>query len=244
MKKFKKQIIAGVTIGALVLTGGIGSYVAHAKDSADKTNETQTKDGRGFGRHEPPRIDKDTAARHIADTFGLDKNEILKAMDGDEDFRNIGHAAMLAKISGKSFGDVLALKTDKNDWREVEKSLGISEDALQKERRSLEASRIAEIGSIDKSVAEKLLADGYEPRDIMMAATIAKAAGQDVNTVLAKKKINNRWGDVAEMFGVSKETLFKNNGGPHHKGDGEHRGFDGHDKKHFGAPPRLDDEAK
>ena len=65
----------------------------------------------------------DEVAKHIAASFGVDEKQVKSALDDNKDFRDIGQAAMLAKISGKSFEDVLALKTDDKDWRTIGRSL-------------------------------------------------------------------------------------------------------------------------
>ena len=46
------------------------------------------------------------------------------------------------------------------------------------------------------------LKDGYNPHDIVIAGKIAKDSNKNVKNVLAKKKINNKWSDVAKEFAV------------------------------------------
>ena len=79
-------------------------------------------------------------------------------------------------------------------------------------------------GVIDEEGALKLLKDGYEPWDISCASILAEAAGKDIQSVLDLKKINNRWGDVADQLGVDRKELKKFHGpGPH--GMGRHDGL-------------------
>ena len=198
MKKLNKQLIAGITLGAVLLTGSIGAYAATNDKSHSPKECFAERDG------QPPKFNKEDFAKSIAENFGVDKNDVLKAIENKEDFKDIGHAAMLAKISGKSFNEILAMKTN---WRDVENTLGIDQKAIKKERDAALAERIAKNDNIDKETAIKLLADGYNPRDIEAAAAIAKAAGTDVQTVLDAKKINNRWHEVAASFGVNEDLL-------------------------------------
>lgn len=48
------------------------------------------------------------------------------------------HAAVLAKVSGKSLEDVLALKTEKKTWKEVASELRVSQDQVKEERKKLQ----------------------------------------------------------------------------------------------------------
>lgn len=166
----------------------------------------------------------DEVAQHIAESFGVDAKQVKSALDEQKDFRDIGRAAMLAKISGKSFADVMALKTDDKDWRDIESSLGVTREKVRQLRIEMTAKDLSRDGVIDEEGALKLLKDGYEPWDISCASILAEAAGKDIQSVLDLKKINNRWGDVADQLGVDRKELKKFHGpGPH--GMGRHDGL-------------------
>lgn len=203
MKIMTKKMVAGVVAGAVLLTGGL-SYVQAARDNSEK----ERVEFRGpAGHRQPPQMNREEMAGKIADTFKVSKDEVLKAMDGKEDFRNIGHAAMLAKISGKSFQEVLSMKTKDNHWGDVQKSLGITGEQMKDEMDSLTAERIAGHGNVGLDTAKKLLKNGYDARDIEMAGILAKASGKDLQSVLDMKKINNHWKDVANSLGVDEGKL-------------------------------------
>ena len=229
MKKFTKQLIVGITVGACLMSGGIGAYAA----SADTENPKAQKQQARPNFKQMPQVSKEELAAKIAKDFNVKDSEVLKALNNNTDMRDIGHAAMLAKISGKSFSNILAMKSD---WRDVEKKLGITREDIRKEQLRTTALRVAENGNIDSASAEKLLNDGYSPMDIEVAARIANAAGKDIDTVLAARKINNQWRDVAKDFGVDEQTIRQ---GRHHRGEkpgsdfnrnkGEHRADKNHD---------------
>ena len=193
MKKITRQLLAGITIGAVVLTGGIAA-VASAADQGNAPRQ---------GVRQMREVNREEFAAKVAEDFGVKKDEVMKAINNNTDIRDIGHAAMLAKLSGKSFSGVLAMKSD---WRDVEKKLGISQEAIAKEQNHHRARRIAERGGLDSTVVEKLMSEGYAPMDIEIAGRIAKASGKDINTVLAARKINNKWSDVAKEFGLSEQN--------------------------------------
>lgn len=69
------------------------------------------------------------------------------------------------------------------------------------------AKMMARKGDVDESTALKLLKNGYHPRDIEVAATLAKESGKDIQKVLDMKKINNRWEDVAKSLGVDESKV-------------------------------------
>lgn len=54
-----------------------------------------------------------------------------------------------------------------------------------------------------EDTALKLLNDGYNPRDIRIAAKLSNVTGKDIKSVLNMKKINNSWQDVAEKLNVN-----------------------------------------
>ena len=166
----------------------------------------------------------------------MKKDEVLKALDNNTDIRDIGQAAMFAKLSGKSFSSVLGMKSD---WRDVAKKLGISAEDIRKEQARALALRVAKRTDLKEAKVQELLKAGYAPQDVEIAARIAKAAGKDIDTVLAARKINNQWRDVAKDFGVSEEQISRKGerrvAGAHPDDDfDKHRGAPKHMKKHGG----------
>lgn len=215
MRWTQRKIVAGVVAGLVLTVGGFGMLSAQSKDKTDlRPRYCVTQDGRTDGQS--PKMTTDEVAQHIAESFGVDAKQVKSALDEQKDFRDIGRAAMLAKISGKSFADVMALKTDDKDWRDIESSLGVTREKVRQLRIEMTVKDLSRDGVIDEEGALKLLKDGYEQWDISCASILAEAAGKDIQSVLALKKINNRWGDVADQLGVDRKELKKFHGpGPH-----------------------------
>lgn len=221
MKGMKQKFIAGIVAGA-VLTGiGISATSVKAAENAeDQKNPSQVQRGR-IPHHPQVRMSADDAAKHVHETFGVDEEEVKAAITAGKDFRDIGQAAMLSKISEKPFKDVLAMKTEGKNWQEVAKELGVTRDQVEGQMRSMQAMHIGQRGNVDQDVALALLNDGYRSRDIECAGILAQAAGKDIQSVLAMKKINNKWSDVAAQLGVDQKILqpkdprgIRGNGGP------------------------------
>ena len=235
MRWTQRKIVAGVVAGLVLTVGGFGMLSAQSQDKTDlRPRYCVTQDERPDGQ--PPKMTTDEVAQHIAESFGVDAKQVKSALDEQKDFRDIGRAAMLAKISGKSFADVMALKTDDKDWRDIESSLGVTREKVRQLRIEMTAKDLSRDGVIDEEGALKLLKDGYEPWDISCASILAEAAGKDIQSVLDLKKINNRWGDVADQLGVDHKELKKFHGpGPH--GMGRHDGL-GPDMM---GGPKMDD---
>lgn len=218
----QRKIVVGLVAGLVLTAGGFGVLSAQSQDKAAVPpryclTQGERQDG------QPPKVSTDEVAQHIAASFGVDEKQVKSALDDKRDFRDIGRAAMLAKISGKSFADVMALKTDDKDWRDIESSLGVTREKVRQLRIEMTAKDLSRDGVIDEEGALKLLKDGYEPWDISCASILAEAAGKDIQSVLDLKKINNRWGNVADQLGVDRKELKKFHGpGPH--GMGNHHG--------------------
>lgn len=230
----RKKMMTGIVAGALLVGTGFGVLSGQAQAA---NNDVQ-KDGnrptpppmmRGHRGGQPPmmKMDADTMAKQIHDTFGVSEKEVKTAINEDKDFHDIGQAAMLAKISGKSFKDVLAMKTDDKHWPEIGQELGVTPDQIHAQMNVMTAERMAQRGNIDKDMALKLLNDGYRSHDIVMAAKLAKLSNKDIQTVLDMKKINNRWGDVAQQLGIDRAQLRPERG-------------EGHGPQ--GGPPPMDAE--
>ena len=231
----RKKMLAGIVAGALMMGAGFGILEGQAQ-AADKNVQTgqacpppMMKGHRG-GQPPMMRMSADDVAKQLNKTFGVSEKEVKAAIDDKKDFHDIGQAAMLAKISGKSFKEVLAMKTADKHWPEIGQELGVTCEQVQAQMNEMTAVRMAEKGDVDKDTALKLMNDGYRAHDIGMAAKIAKLSGKDIQSVLDMKKINNRWGDVAQQLGVDRDKLRPQHG---------EKGFRGHGPQ--GGPPPAED---
>lgn len=187
MRWTQRKIVAGVVAGLVLTVGGFGMLSAQSQDKTDlRPRYCVTQDERPDGQ--PPKMTTDEVAQHIAESFGVDAKQVKSALDEQKDFRDIGRAAMLAKISGKSFADVMALKTDDKDWRDIESSLGVTREKVRQLRIEMMAKDLSRDGVIDEEGALKLLKDGYEPWDISCASILAEAAGKDIQSVLDSRR--------------------------------------------------------
>lgn len=236
----KKRIFVGLLAGVLLVGVGFSgvqamqsqqvaaqNVAAGAAKIAESANKTTAE-------RPPFEMNPSEAARHIHEQFGVDEAEVKAALVEHRDFHDVGQAAMLAKISGKSFADVLALKTDNNTWPDVENQLGVTHEQILSQMHEMLAQRISQCGDVDAETATALLDNGYCGRDIVMAGKLATASGKDVQSVLNLKKINNRWGDVAEMLGLDRSTASFGPGEPnrrHHRNDDwmDRAGYDDED---------------
>lgn len=215
MNILSKKIVVGLMAGAVLTAGALGTYTAQASANTQKqqAQEQQNK----AGRQQPPKMDPDKAAQGMAEAFGVNKDEVLTAINAKKDFRDISHAAMLAKVSGKSFSDVLAMKTDSNKWQDVEKTLGVTRDQVKAAQDDMMAGMLEKKANVSKDKAASLLQDGYHAKDIAAAGILAKTANKDIDSVLSMKKINNSWKDVAASLGVDEKAFheaMKSAGGP------------------------------
>lgn len=196
MNRLSKKTVALIALGAFILLVAAAPFVAQAAQG--------DKDRPGFAQRQ---FDPDKAAERLAEVYGIDKAAILAHYNNGVKFRDIGHAAFLAKATGKSLDDVLALKTDDNKWRDVVKSLGVTREQVKATRQALAADRLNTKLGLDREATLGLLEQGYRPGDIAFAGLLADNTGKSSQEVLDMKKINNTWRDVAENLGVSKDTM-------------------------------------
>ena len=218
MNSLKKKMIAGMLAGAILTAGGVG-LLSMQSGAAHSYAATQVMGPRGGGQ-----MDTADMAKRIAEEFCVSESQVQTAIEDKKDFRDIGQAAMLAKLSGKSFADVMAMKTGDADWRDIGAKLGVTHDQVLAERDEMTAKRISQQGNVDPDTVVALLKDGCHPQDIDMAGRLAKAADKDVRKVLSYKKINNTWSDVAKQLGVDESAVRPQmwNRGPHRMDDDGH----------------------
>lgn len=193
MTDLKKKFLATVLGSALLLTGA--QAFAQPQEMP----------------HMPPHMTQeqiaeniDGWAKHLADSYGVDKAQVEAALKRGVNIRDVQFASVLAKLSGKSFADVLAMKVD---WSQVAEKLGVTREQLANFQRQQQTEMLALNAGVDVKTVESLLKDGYHPQDILVAGKIAKAAGKDIKSVLGKRKINNTWVDVAKSFGVDAKKI-------------------------------------
>lgn len=229
--KAKKQLIAGLLAGFLVAGGAGIALTASAERGYDRCCD---RDGYGAWCRGPgmmssavgfcgmpgPGMHTDRSrvmsdryvssseqAKEIADFYGVSASEVKEAIEDQVPYRRIDRAAFLAKASGKSFRDVLRMKTDENRWRDVEDRLQLTDEQYRETYIGCMARGIATRCGMDAGQARTLLDEGYHPMDIDAASRIARAANADIRAVLDKKTIRNDWDDVAELFGLDEDSL-------------------------------------
>jgi len=139
--------------------------------------------------------------------LGVNKEEAAKYLNPEINPRELLHAAAIANVSGKPFAEVLAMRNLANTWQDVEATLGITKEQLRTFHQKMMAEQMEEDFAIPKQMAFDLLVQKYDLHDILAANTLAKAANKTVVDVLAMKKINNFWKDVAQELGVDKDVL-------------------------------------
>lgn len=204
MINFKKKILAGLLSGALIFTGA--QALANPPDpSSDMEKAWQ----------EEAEANIDGWAKHLSEKYGVDSAQVKKALNDGVHVQDVQFAAVLSKLSGKSFSEVLAMKVD---WFQVAEKLGVTHEQLKNFFEQERDEHFAKSAGIDVNTLKSLLKDGYEPHDIAIAGKIAQAAGKDIKSVLKKRTINNSWEDVAKSFGVDMEKIM-----PPPPGHGHHR---------------------
>ena len=189
MKSIKKNILSGL-ISAVILTNG--AFVVYAADNSEETPPPS------------PKINLTEMAKDIATQYDVNENEVLAALKEERSLDDIYYAAIFSKVSGKSFRQVFAMKSD---WFDVMQALGITKEKYDQTVLELMRKDISKRGEVNESTVRKLLDEHYHPRDIIIAGRLAKASKKDIQTVLDMKKINKRWIDIADELKVDKNLI-------------------------------------
>jgi len=191
----KKKILAGLLSGALLLTGS--QALANPSEMPEQN----------WQEEEITHVDNWT--KYFSEKYGVDSAQVEAALNEGVHIKDIRHAAILAKLSGKSFSDVLSMKVD---WFQVADKLGVTREQVQEFFQQERDEHFAAEAKTDVKTFKALLKDGYDPHDIMIGGRIANAANKNIKSVLEKRRINNTWDDVAKSFGVDMKKIMP----PHH----------------------------
>jgi hypothetical protein len=210
MTNLKKKLLAGVLSGAIIFTGGLTFNSVQAADNFENHQQKLERH-----HHERPQMTDEQRSKFIkefADYYGVNQAEVEAAFKNRVHFEDLKNAAVLAKLSGKSFSEVLEMKSD---WRQVAEKLGVSREQFEAFMKNEMLDGLAKHSKLDKKTVESLLKDNYNPHDITIAGLIANESGKSVKNVIAKKKINNNWEDVAKEFNIDLKKFINFEHGPH-----------------------------
>lgn len=192
MKNLAKKIVVGLMAGSLFFVGAGEVYAAENNRPPKPPTQEQMQARLGAW------------AKATSKWSSVSEKDLLNAVQKKEkSFEDIEIAAMLSKISKKSFNDVLAMKTD---WSDVMKKLGVTREKYDAAFEELTIQSLADDAEISEDLIKTLLSQHYYPRDIVIAGKLAKASGKNIQDVLDMKKINQRWVDVARELKVSKNV--------------------------------------
>jgi hypothetical protein len=217
MNVLTKKRIIGIVAGGVLLAGTISPFIAQAAEQCNFQPNV-------MGHH---RMDPDKMAQHIADNFGVSKDEVLSYEKQGVHFRDLYKASFLAKASGKSLKEVMQAKTLDNTWKDVAESIGATKEKIRAAHQDIEAAKLESKLNIPKQASLDLMQEGYRSHDIAIANELSKNTSKPINDILSMRKINNTWYDVAQTLGVDEDT-FKTDMKDlavvfHHR----HRGFHG-----------------
>jgi hypothetical protein len=197
MNRFTKNGFLGLAAGALLFANAVSPVAVHAAQPI-----SPYQPGVGYQQMDPGKI-----AQNIADTYGVNKDEVMNGVKEKVHFKDLTKAALIAKAGGKSFAEVMQAKTFTNSWRDVAKSLGVTREQMRTALQDIAAGRLQNKLNIPRETTLGFLKQGYRVKDIAMAGELSKNTGKPEDFILSMKQINNTWLKVAQNLGVSKDTF-------------------------------------
>ncbi len=198
MNWLNKKSIIGLALGVFVLAGLFSPLATQAADPNAYNQPVP-------GHHQ--KLDPEKIAQEMADTFGVNKDDVLKYQQQGIRMHDLFRASFLAKASGKSLKEVMETKTASNTWKDVAQSLGVTKEKMKAARQDIASTRLEKKLSIPKQTSLDLMQQGYQPRDIAVASKLADNTGKPISDILSMRKINNTWHDVAQSLGVDDNTF-------------------------------------
>jgi len=220
----KKQILlalAGVVITtATVIPLNTTYAAAHDNNGANPTQQEAC----GPQHHH---FDANKMAQDVSDTFGVEKKDVVYYVNEGVRPHEIFTASFFAKASGRSLKQVMEIKAQNGDWKEVIQKLNLSKDELKATKNDIVSTKLEKTLKMPKNDSLALLKNGYRVKDIAVADELSNNTKKPIQDILNMKAINNSWDDVAKNLGVSEDTwktdmenvhtMF-----PHHEFGGHH----------------------
>ncbi|MCX7779912.1 MAG: hypothetical protein N2491_03220 [Negativicutes bacterium] len=158
----------------------------------------------GYGQRQ---INPSQFAKTMSDLFGVSEAAVSRYLAAGVSYRDIGAGSFLALASGNSLDEIMPLKTSSNTWREVAQKLGVTRQQAKATSHNVVIGQFHAKLGLEQSVTRTLLADGYKPRDIAIAGLFARDTAKSIEEVLAVKRINNTWLDVARILAIPPERV-------------------------------------
>jgi hypothetical protein len=199
MNILTRKRVVGLTACVVILAGAVSPIAVQASAENDCSGQPPAM----YQRH----FDPDKIAQRIADTYGVNKEDVLKYNNEGVSFKDVFKASFLAKASGKSLKEVMEVKTYDNTWKDAAQSLGVTKEQMKATRNDIAATQLENKLQISKQTSLDLMQQGYRTRDIAVANALSNNTGKPIIDVLAMKKINNTWLDVASTLGVDDNTF-------------------------------------
>lgn len=205
--RMSKRVGLMLLVGAFVITTALGSIVMAA--------------------HTHRKLDPEKATAHIVSSFNVSKEEVQNLNSKGYTYRDIGKAAFLANIAGKSLTEVISLKQTNNTWRDVAGQVGVTKEQMKAERSKVFSERLAKRYNVNAAELRTLHDQGVPYHGLAKASYLAQQAHKPVSEVTALKDKENTWLDVSNKLGLNEdqtkqEFAKRHKMCRHHKKAGEH----------------------
>ncbi|WP_196592302.1 hypothetical protein [Pectinatus frisingensis] len=213
MINLSKKKMGALAVGAVMTFGAAFPALTFAASQNDAYGSPyDCYQGQGIGGHH-----KNGMFAEMEKELNISKADFDNYRTKGYSGRDVMHAAIIAKASGKSLDKVISYKTADTTWHYVMGKVNVTDDQLRQVHQDLFTDGISQRTGVDKSAITNLFKQGYNGRDIMIAAELSKVSSKSIDDVMAMKKVNNTWKDVADSLGVNRAS-FRQDFGPMHDG--------------------------
>lgn len=142
MKMLKNKLAMAILSGVIMVGGAAAmtstTYAAehHRPHGHMMSMEMRIESHHGHHGHHRmiPRdnsFDVLNTAEYFAQEFGVKRADVVDYIYAGGDYRNLYHACMLSKLSGKDLKEVFTMRQAR-DWRTVAHDLGVTRDDMHK----------------------------------------------------------------------------------------------------------------
>lgn len=153
-------------------------------------------------------MDREKAVTGLYNNFLYDKDELGKYFDSGITYMELKKMCLHAYAAKKPLAEVVQLR-EKYVWTRTDYLLGLTPEKLAKAEMEYKADRLQRLFGLDKKLVKKYMKLGYASHQVKRAMFIASHCDKTVEEILAMKTRQQKWGDICEQLGLSREACMK-----------------------------------
>lgn len=153
-------------------------------------------------------IDREKAITNLYNSFQYDKLELGRYLDAGLSYMELKNICLHAYAAKKPLAEIAQLR-EKYGWIRVKYLLGLTPEKFAQRELDYKAERLERLFGLNKHLTMKYMKLGYGSHQVKRAMIIATHCDKKVEEILAMKTRRQKWGDICEQLGLSRNACMQ-----------------------------------